>query len=192
VVGSVGYVNLQLLQIKAKLSALTPKCGNCILITIDGPAGSGKTTLAQSLAAELDSVSIIHMDDLYEGWGSTLTPNLTSKLRVLLETVRDNSKIVYEPYDWIIDSKTREISEVAPKFLLIEGVGSGQGAILEFVSLALWIEVPVEEGLARVLIRDGLAVAKYMPAFLLAQAAHFEKEGTRKRADYRLSGLATV
>jgi hypothetical protein len=31
-----------------------------------------------------------------------------------------------------------------------------------------------------------------MPAFLVAQNIHFEKEGTKKSADYHLSGLGTV
>jgi hypothetical protein len=60
------------------------------------------------------------------------------------------------------------------------------------VSLALWIEVPDQLGLARVIERDGPAVVDYMPAFLVAQNIHFEKEGTKKSADYRLSGLGTV
>jgi uridine kinase len=132
------------------------------------------------------------MDDLYEGWQSTLTPILTLKLQDLLETLQSTSKIIYEPYDWLAESKRSAISVPPPEFLIIEGVGSGQSSIRKFVSLALWIEVPVEEGLARVLERDGAAVAQYLPAFLLAQEAHFKKEESRKSADYRLSGLGTV
>jgi hypothetical protein len=52
--------------------------------------------------------------------------------------------------------------------------------------------VPDQLGLARVIERDGPEVADYMPAFLVAQNIHFEKEGTKKSADYRLSGLGTV
>ena len=185
-------MNLQLEQIKARLSTLSPTSGPSIVITIDGPAGSGKTTLAKLLGAELNSVYTIHMDDLYEGWQSTLTPILTLKLQDLIETLQSTSRIIYEPYDWLAEAKRNEISEPAPKFLIIEGVGSGQSSIRKYVSLALWIEVPAEEGLARVLERDGKAVALHMPAFLVAQDAHFAKEDSRKSADYRLSGIGTV
>lgn len=191
-VGNDGYVNLQLEQIKSKLSSLNPKCGGSIVITIDGPAGAGKTTLAEKITPEFNSVYTIHMDDLYEGWDSTLTPTLAMKLRDLLENLRDLAELKYSPYDWLTNSQSDQVSQPAPDVLILEGVGSGQGAIREFVSIALWIEVPVDEGLARVIKRDGEGVAKYMPAFLAAQEAHFAKEGSRERADYRLSGLGTV
>ncbi|CAB4606771.1 MAG: hypothetical protein F2586_02920 [Actinobacteria bacterium] len=185
-------MNLQLAQIKARLSTLSPICGPSIVITIDGPAGSGKTTLAKLLASELKSVHTIHMDDLYEGWQSTLTPILTLKLQDLLETLQSTLKVIYEPYDWLAESKQSAISAPAAEFLIIEGVGSGQSSIRKFVSLALWIEVPAEEGLARVLERDGPAVAQYLPAFLVEQETHFKKEESRNSADYHLSGLGTV
>ena len=80
----------------------------------------------------------------------------------------------------------------APKYLIIEGVGSGQIAIRDYVSLSLWIEVLPDIGLERVIKRDGPAVAQFMPAFIVAQDIHFEKEATKKSADYRLSGQGTV
>ena len=74
-------MNQQLQKLKDLLPGLTAKCGESIVITIDGPAGSGKTTLAKELMSSLDSCYTIHMDDLYEGWDSTLTPKLTAKLK---------------------------------------------------------------------------------------------------------------
>lgn len=185
-------MNQQLQELKDLLPKLVAKCGECIVITIDGPAGSGKTTLAKDLEPELDSVYTIHMDDLYEGWASTLTPKLTLKLLNILETVKNQGAVIYSPFDWGNEKIKPEIRILGPKYLIIEGVGSGQLAIRNSVSLALWIEVPDQMGLARVIERDGPAVADYMPAFLVAQNIHFEKEDTKKSADYRLSGLGTV
>lgn len=191
-VGSGGYVNPQLKELKPLLPELIAKCGESVIITIDGPAGSGKTTLSKVLELEFDSVYTIHMDDLYEGWGSTLTPQLTLKLLKILESVKNQGEVIYSPFDWTNEKPKSEIQLVAPKFLIIEGVGSGQMAIRNLVSLGLWIEVPDQLGLARVIERDGPEVADYMPAFLVAQNIHFEKEGTKKSADYHLSGLGTV
>ena len=190
--GSDGYVSQQLQQIKEVLPSLTAKCGTSIVITIDGPAGSGKTTLAKELELELEGCYTIHMDDLYEGWGSTLTPKLTQKLREILLEVEIENQISFTPFNWLENNLAPEIKLPAPKYLILEGVGSGQNAIKDFVSLALWIEVLPEVGLERVIKRDGPAVAQFMPAFLLLQGAHFEKEATKKRADYRLSGQGTV
>ena len=97
-------------------------------------------------------------------------------------------KIDFTPFNWIEKSLGNPISVQAPKFLIIEGVGAGQSAIRKFVSLAIWIEVPQDVGLARVLERDGPEVAEFMPSFIEAQAAHFLKEDTKKSADYHLSG----
>ena len=185
-------MNQQFQELKQLLPSLIAKCDESKLITIDGPAGSGKTTLAKYLESELDSVYTIHMDDLYEGWGSALTPQLTLKLLNILKNVKDLGEVIYSPFDWHTEKLKPEIHISAPKYLIIEGVGSGQSAIRNSVSLALWIEVPDQMGLARVIDRDGPAVADYMPAFLVAQNIHFEKEGTKKSADYRLSGLGTV
>ena len=191
-VGSDGYVNPQLQELKQLLPKLVAKCGECIVITIDGPAGSGKTTLAKDLESELNSVHTIHMDDLYEGWGSTLTSQLTLKLLNILESVKNQGEVIYSPFDWGTGKLEPELRISAPTYLIIEGVGSGQLAVRDSASLALWIEVPDQMGLARVIERDGPAVADYMPAFLVAQNIHFEKEGTKKSADYHLSGLGTV
>ncbi len=191
-VGSDGAVNQQFQKLKELLPELTAKCGECIVITIDGPAGSGKTTLANALSQTLDSHYTIHMDDLYEGWDSTFTPKLTSKLCAVLKGVETENRIRFTPFSWL-ESKFSPVVELSsPKYLIIEGVGSGQSALKDWISLALWIEVLPEIGLERVIKRDGPGVAQFMPAFLVAQNIHFEKEATKKSADYRLSGLGTV
>jgi uridine kinase len=49
------------------------------VIAIDGPAGAGKTTLAQEIFRAFStksSVQVIHMDDLYDGWGNALSSDL--------------------------------------------------------------------------------------------------------------------
>ena len=191
-VGSDGAVNPQLPELKQLLPKLVAKCGECIVITIDGPAGSGKTTLAKELSSALDSCYTIHMDDLYEGWDSTLTPNLTKKLQRILEYVKMESRIQFVPFDWLESNFSPQVELPTPKYLIIEGVGSGQSAIRDFISLSLWIEVLPDIGLERVIKRDGPAVAQFMPDFIVAQNAHFEKEATKKSADYHLSGLGTV
>ena len=190
--GSDGVVNQQLQKLKDLLPGLTAKCGESIVITIDGPAGSGKTTLAKELSSSLDSYYTIHMDDLYEGWDSTLTSKLTAKLKTILSCVQNENRINFLPFDWVESRFASEVDLPATKYLIIEGVGSGQIAIRDFASLSLWIEVSPDLGLERVIKRDGPSVADFMPAFIVAQSAHFEKEDTKKSADYRLSGHGTV
>lgn len=185
-------MNQQLQKLKDLLPGLTAKCGESIVITIDGPAGSGKTTLAKELSSVLDSCYTVHMDDLYEGWDSTLNLKLTAKLKTILSNVKNENRIRFTPFDWLESKFGSQVDVAAPKYLIIEGVGSGQSSVREFVSLSLWIEVSPDLGLERVIKRDGPLVAEFMPAFIVAQNAHFEKEATKKSADYRVSGQSTV
>ena len=74
-VGNDGFVSRSELfnEIRNRL-ATTEKT---LLVSIDGPAGAGKTTLAKDLLDEFTNADVIHMDDLYRGWALTLGPNLT-------------------------------------------------------------------------------------------------------------------
>ena len=47
-------------------------------IAVDGPAGAGKTTLADQVADVARShgtVAVVHLDDLYDGWRGVLSVN---------------------------------------------------------------------------------------------------------------------
>ena len=76
-------------EINRKISLLD----RTLLISIDGPAGAGKTTLATNIANRFSDCHIIHMDDLYRGWVLTLGPNLTRELISILEQLEESGKI---------------------------------------------------------------------------------------------------
>ena len=50
------------------------------LVCIDGPAGAGKTTLAELLMARHPHARVMHLDDLYAGWDNALDATLTDRL----------------------------------------------------------------------------------------------------------------
>ena len=53
----------------ASVRGAPARLGGTRLVCVDGPAGSGKTTLASRLTTDLGgSVAVVHMDDLYAGW----------------------------------------------------------------------------------------------------------------------------
>jgi len=170
------------------ISSAKARCGHTKVITIDGPAGAGKTTLAQTISDDLTDSHIIHMDDLYRGWDSTLDSNLTDELnRILLET--ESGELNFQKYNWSSQTLDEVERFKSPKYLILEGVGSGQKSIKNWVSFSIWIEVPVEIGLARVIERDGEQVALPMEEFIKQQNQYFLADGTREGADYRISGL---
>jgi uridine kinase len=163
----------------------------CQVITIDGPAGAGKTTLARQLEELLTNSATgsltIHMDDLYRGWDLALTDSLRDDLATLINQIKEGSKLSISKFDWQKNKLGAEESHPIPTLLILEGVGSGQSVTREMAALKIWIEIPVAEGLRRVIDRDGLAISKFMDSFIVAQTEHFAKEGTREAADYRIS-----
>ena len=185
-------MNQQIPELSSQIATRSAKCGKSVLISIDGPAGSGKTSLAAELASKLTDVQIIHMDDLYLGWQNSLTDSLTSNLLGIAHNVQSLGIVSFAKFDWTNESIGEVVKYQAPKFLIIEGVGSGQEVLRPFVSMSIWIEVPIDIGLARVIERDGEIVRDHMPAFLALQESHFRKEETKMHAEYHLSGLGIV
>ena len=159
-----------------------------LVISIDGPAGAGKTTLAKEISEKFLRCEIIHMDDLYRGWLLTLGPNLTRELESILDQLLESGSVSYRKFDWHANELGEYISFEKPEILILEGVGSGQGAIAERVDIKVWIDIPIQQGLNRVLERDGLAIKEEMERFLDEQEAHFTTEQTRERSDFHITG----
>lgn len=161
------------------------------IVTIDGPAGSGKTTLSHEVANAARkhslNVEVIHMDDLYNGWDDALTDTLS---KTLIDIIKQSStlEITYRVFDWNLNAFNMRKTISTPDLLILEGVGSGQSAIRGSVSLSIWIEVPPEVGLKRVLERDGDSVAPFMDRWQFNQNSHFFHENTKGASDYCLNG----
>lgn len=160
------------------------------IIAIDGPAGAGKTTLAHDIKlalAQRYSITEIHMDDLYDGWDSALTPHLTEVLLHLVDAHKKSAAISLSTYNWH-EGKFNSAAEIEKSELLIlEGVGSGQMAIRDSLAALIWIDIEGAKGLARVLDRDGNEIEKQMQKWLTTQEQHFLIEGTQKAADFVLT-----
>jgi len=160
------------------------------LITIDGPAGSGKTTLAEMIHENLakggESVATIHMDDLYAGWELALSPELTQSLEQILTTYFERGQIQIPQYDWLEERFSSPLTINSPNVLILEGVGSGQKITRDSADIKLWIEAPREIAFARVLERDGENIRPQMQQWQVRESAHFLEEGTKSAADYQV------
>lgn len=160
------------------------------IIAIDGPAGAGKTTLAQDIFLALSasmSVRVIHMDDLYDGWDNALGDDLTKVLNYLVEQHLAKSPAKIRRYDW--SAAAFGDSEILPvaDLLILEGVGSADKDIQRHITALIWMEILPQEGLKRVINRDGAGVAEQMEKWLTTQEKYFLQHSTREKADFILS-----
>jgi uridine kinase len=156
------------------------------IILIDGPAGSGKTTLALELQSKFNC-QVVHLDSIYNGWNDALTNTLTVRLQELL-----NSFLAAKPFDLPIFNWEKRVFDgtrtiLPDSALIIEGVGAGQSAIRSYATTIYWVEADDEIGLNRVLERDGSAILEEMKIWKVREAEHFATERTREFADFIIS-----
>jgi hypothetical protein len=159
--------------------ARPPTLGQGRLICIDGPAGSGKTTLAAELT-ELSGAPVLHMDDMFEGWGGL--PRVTSQLETLLLPLSRGRSGRYQRWDWPGNEWAETILVPPAPLLVLEGVGSGAARVAELITVLF--DLRMERGLQR----GGVGVAENWRQWAADEQELFAREGTRDRADVALDG----
>lgn len=163
------------------------------LVCVDGPAGSGKTTLADALVRRFRalpsvSVELLHMDDVYEGWAGLATGMATVATAVVapLQAGRAGR---YRRFDWHRNAFAEEHVVPPVDVLVVEGVGSGSSAYASAISLLVWLAAPPVVRLERGVERDGEHMREQWLAWREAEEAMFERERTRERADVVVDGV---
>jgi uridine kinase len=167
-------------SVLALLEARAPTLDGGRLLCVDGPAGSGKTTLAAEVAA-LAGASVVHMDDLFEGWSGL--PHVDAQLDGLLRPLAAGGPGTYRRFDWIADAFAETVTVAPAPLLVLEGVGAGSRGTADLATVLVWVEAAYDERMRRGLERDGDAFAPYWEQWAAAEQEHFAAHGTRARAD---------
>ena len=183
----------ELSELVTKVDDSSLKCGGTKLITIDGPAGSGKTTLAISLSKLFNDCPVIHMDEIYEGWQSALTTKTSQDLvNWIINPLLEQSVIVFNKYDWALGKRLGQVVINYPKVLIIEGVGSSVIEVSKYACLKLWIEVSPEIGINRVLDRDSQDIQAQMESWQTQEKNYFIENKTKENSDIWIDGDPVV
>jgi uridine kinase len=177
-------------DLAARVRAAGPRLGGIRLVTVDGPAGSGKTTFAGRLAASLaPDAAVVHLEDLYAGW--TTTGAVARLCAGVLRPLAEGRPGAYRRYDWHATRFRAEDVPVPPvPVLVVEGCGSSPRALDPWTTLRVWVEAPEALRTARGLARDGAHLAGEWRRWQRLEAAGFAAQDTRARADVRIDGTA--
>ncbi|QCR19024.1 hypothetical protein [Agrococcus sp. SGAir0287] len=146
---------------------------------LDGRSGSGKTVLADALAAELGGV-VVHMDDLYPGWDGLDAGSRYALERILAPLARGEDA-VWRRWDWAAHARAEEHRLPAGSALVLEGCGALSRASAPLAERALWLDCDEPTRRARALARDG--VDDWWERWRAQEDAFYAREGSR--------GLAT-
>lgn len=147
---------------------------------IDGPAGSGKTTLANSVAEEC-GFNVVHLDDLYPGWdGLDGFEPLALSVLDALAAGRPGS---CPRYDWRAREYVGTIRVGADRGLVLEGVGAGNRALAANATVQVWMDVPISICDQRWRARDGALMDSHVAEWRAAEERLFAREQTQSRAD---------
>lgn len=155
------------------------------VIGIDGPAGSGKTTIASHLAAMLggdDACVVVHMDDIYPGWdGLAAAPSLLEEH--VLAPLRSGARGRFRRWNWERGLRAGEIVVPRRDWVLVEGVASGSRNCRPYLSALLFMYADEEVRMRRGIERDGESFRPHWQRWARQEEALFAAEETREHAD---------
>ena len=154
------------------------------IICIDGPAGSGKTALANALALEIGDCAIAHMDDFYEGWLNPFSPSLFERVlnNALLPHVEGRA-LCYPPWDWNAEGWGSEQNFGTQAVLILEGVGACAAPLRRIAQLSVFIADSPEHSLERAISRDGEHLRPQLLQWLDSQTRHFAEDQTAQNCE---------
>ena len=118
------------------------------VIGVDGHSSSGKTSLADRIAATLPESDVLHTDDLAWHQGVFAWDGLL--LDDVLPVVRSGKPVQYRPPAWQARARPGEITVAGGlQSLVIEGVGATQASVRDELDVAIWVETDEPTRLAR-------------------------------------------
>lgn len=183
-----------LLDLSEQRKSIGP--GTTRLICIDGLAGAGKTTLAAALAHRAGvrgtGVEVVHMDDLYRGWGGLLEAGESLFRQVVKPLSGGASSARYLVFDWDAAAFRSSHEFAAPDLLIVEGCGSGFPPVAEQAGVVVFLDAPDDIRLTRGLARDGEAMRPQWEAFMASEKVLENRDHTRDRADVVLDHQGRV
>ena len=135
-------------KISSQVLELIDRGNQTPIVLIDGRAGSGKSTFAESLQQQLfrdgeSAPRVIHMDNIFEGWDG-LALGSDYMVRFILQPLARRETASWQDWSWVKNQRSswREFSGGTP--LIVEGCGSLTERSKEHADISIWLEASEE------------------------------------------------
>ncbi|WP_219467312.1 uridine kinase family protein [Nonomuraea rhizosphaerae] len=169
-------------ELSRRIRGLAPSCGPVRLVAVDGPAGSGKTTYADALAAAL-GCQVVHSDDFPVPWDGGPGGWFEALDAQVLRPLRRGRPGAFRRYDWVRDAYADLVTVAPAPVLVVEGVGTARRSAAHLLACVIWVEAAEDVRLRRVVERDGPELESRWRAWFAAEREWFAADGTKERAD---------
>lgn len=171
-----------------------PKVGNVLFIAIDGHGGSGKSSLAEILANELDA-QIIHTDD-FAGWDNPKNWWPLVIERVFNPIKNGATTLSYPRSKWWEDHKPEPVvNQPVTKIMILEGVSSLRKEFAPYVSLGIFVDTDkatcLDRGFERDKGNDGKSdkeIRKMWDEWYRDEDDFYANDDVKSRVDFVLDG----
>ena len=152
-----------------------------LLIALDGPCGSGKTTLADLLCRML-ACPCVHMDDFHMPHARKTPERMaqpggnSDRERLMAEVLlpwQEGRAVTYRPYDCAADGPGGPIVLPACRVLVLEGSYAHHPDLARLTDVSVFVRVEREEQLRRIAARSPEKLQQFIDRWIPLEDRYF-------------------
>ncbi len=166
-----------------------------LIVAVDGRGASGKSTLADRLAATATGCTVVHTDDL--AWNEPLFAWFHLLRDGILEPARRRQPVSFVPPAWPQHGRQGTIEiPASTEVLIVEGVGAAHAAVADLLDMTVWMQADHIESERRGIARDLASgvngdrdeTVAFWHTWYSAERAYLTEDRPWRRADVVVAG----
>ena len=164
-----------------------------LVLALDGRCGSGKTTLANTLARQFPASITLHTDDFYlppaqriRGWEKTPCANMDlARLRdEALRPAYAGQPVAYRAYSCREGAYLPPAQLPAQPLVILEGSYSHHPLLRPYETLRVFVTCTKAEQTRRLQAREGARYADFAARWVPLEEGYFAQHGIETSADF--------